>query len=469
MKTVNTLFPLFVLLILMAGFVPEGEAQQKANYDEDKIPKFQLPDPLLFSDGSIVTKTEWPKRREEILELFKKHVYGTMPEPPPKNFRMGSSKAEYQEVELVDRSAGDSIVQVKARMKEVTLYLTRHNKSALSGDSGGVEQDDPVIKAKLLIILPVNDYSGQNTNCPIFLGYNFRGNHTIHRSPAISLAKVWNKQRELVTAGEDTRGQSSGRWPLAKIISRGYGLATLYYGDIDPDFDDGFENGVHKLYPDLQNRPDNWSSIGAWAWGLHRVMDYFETAAPEIARKRVALIGHSRLGKAALWAGATDQRFRVVISNNSGCGGAALSRRRIGESVKRINTKFPHWFCKQHRDYNDNENECPVDQHMLVALMAPRAVYVASAKEDRWADSRGEFLSCYHAQPVFNLLGVGDMGVGDATMPELNKPVGNSTDNRIGYHIRSGKHDVTDFDWGQYLSFARRHFFISLRPPTADD
>lgn len=458
MKTVNTLLSLIVLGILMAGFVPEVEGQQKANYDEDKIPDFQLPDPLLFPDGSVVTKTDWPKRREEILELFKKHVYGTMPEPPPKNFRMGASKAEYQEVELVDRSEGDSIVQVKARMKEVTLYLTRHNKSALTGDSGGVDQSDPVTKAKLLIVLPINDYSGQNRVCPIFLGYNFRGNHSIHRSPAISLAKVWNKQRELVTAGEDTRGQSSGRWPLAKIISRGYGLATLYYGDIDPDFDDGFENGVHKLYPDLQNRPDNWSSIGAWAWGLHRVMDYFETAAPEIARNRVALIGHSRLGKTSLWAGATDQRFRVVISNNSGCGGAALSRRRIGESVKRINTKFPHWFCKQHRDYNDNENECPVDQHMLVALMAPRAVYVASAKEDRWADPRGEFLSCYHAQPVFNLLGVGDMGVSDATMPELNKPVGNSTDDRISYHIRSGKHGVTDFDWQQYLSFARWHF-----------
>ena len=327
MKTVNTLLSLIVLGILMAGFVPEVEGQQKANYDEDKIPDFQLPDPLLFPDGSVVTKTDWPKRREEILELFKKHVYGTMPEPPPKNFRMGASKAEYQEVELVDRSEGDSIVQVKARMKEVTLYLTRHNKSALTGDSGGVDQSDPVTKAKLLIILPINDYSGQNRVCPIFLGYNFRGNHSIHRSPAISLAKVWNKQRELVTAGEDTRGQSSGRWPLAKIISRGYGLATLYYGDIDPDFDDGFENGVHKLYPDLQNRPDNWSSIGAWAWGLHRVMDYFETAAPEIARNRVALIGHSRLGKTSLWAGATDQRFRVVISNNSGCGGTALCRR----------------------------------------------------------------------------------------------------------------------------------------------
>ena len=455
MKTVNTLFPLIVLGILMAGFVPDSEAQQKANYDEDKIPNFQLPDPLLFSDGSIVTKTDWPKRREEILELFKEHVYGAMPEPPPRNFRMSSSKAEYQEVELVDRSEDDSIVQVKARMKEVTLYLTRHNKSAPpTGDSGGVDQSVPVIKAKLLIVLPINE----NRACPIFLGYNFRGNHSIHRSPAISLAKVWNKQQELVTAGEDTRGQSSSRWPLAKIISRGYGLATLYYGDIDPDFDDGFENGVHKLYPDLQNRPDNWSSIGAWAWGLHRVMDYFETAAPEIARNRVALIGHSRLGKTSLWAGATDQRFRVVISNNSGCGGAALSRRRIGESVERINTKFPHWFCKQYRNYNDNENECPVDQHMLLALMAPRAVYVASAKEDRWADPRGEFLSCYHAQPVFNLLGVGDMGVSDAMMPGLNKPVGNSTDDRISYHIRSGKHDVTDFDWEQYLSFAGWHF-----------
>ena len=438
----------------MTGFVPDCEAQNNANYDEDKIPHYVLPDPLQFSDGSKVTKDNWPKRREEILELFKKNVYGTMPDPPPRNTRIKTSTTDYQEIELVDRSVkpevdGPAPNRVKARIKEVTLFLTPGKKSEATGDSY------PVVRAKLLIVLPLKN-SDQTTPCPMFLGYNFKGNHSVDSSPNISLATVWNKERKAVVANEKTRGQSSRRWPLAKLISKGYGLATLYYGDIDPDFDDGFKNGVHQLYPELQDRPDNWSSIGAWAWGLHRVMDYFESD-PDISNEQVALIGHSRLGKTALWAGATDTRFRVVISNNSGCGGAALSRRRIGESVKRINTVFPHWFCKEHLKYNDNESECPVDQHMLIAMMAPRAVYVASAKEDRWADPRGEFLSCFHAQPVFNLVGDGDMGVKEMKMPEVNKPIGNGRRDLISYHIRTGKHDVTDFDWIQYLNFASWH------------
>lgn len=246
---------------------------------------------------------------------------------------------------------------------------------------------------------------------------------------------------------------------MGLILRHGYSLVTLYYGDVDPDFDDGFKNGVHSLFPELQDRTDNWSSLGAWSWGLHRVLDSLENDSC-VDHKKVIVFGHSRLGKTALWSGATDTRIAGVIANNSGCGGAALSRRRFGESVKRINSVFPHWFAKRHRDYNENEDACPVDHHMLIALMAPRPVYIASAVEDRWADPRGEYLATAFAGPAFELFGKRglvskDQLDLDLTLPKLETPVGSD----IRYHIRRGKHDVKRYDWIQYLDFADKTVF----------
>ena len=308
-------------------------------------------------------------------------------------------------------------------------------------------------KIHVLILMP--QLTKEIGPFPAFLGYNFSGNHTVHADGKIRKSKVWGYQAggEPQRPDDSTRGTSASRWQVEKIISRGYALVTVYYGDVDPDFDDGFQNGVHTLYPEYQHRDDNWASIGAWAWGLSRVLDYLE-AEKSIDANRVALVGHSRLSKTSLWAGANDERFAMVVSNNSGCGGAALARRRFGETVARINSSFPHWFCTNHKKYNNNEDAMPVDHHQLIALIAPRPAYVASAVEDQWADPHGEFLLCVGADPVYRLLDT--EGLPAKKWPEVNQPVHGG----IGYHVRAGKHDVTEFDWQQYLDFADQHLRV---------
>ncbi|MCD6508538.1 acetylxylan esterase [Candidatus Poribacteria bacterium] len=403
-----------------------SERQPNVIYDEAKVPKYTLPDLLTCLDGTKVTTPEiWrEKRRPEILELFRSHMYGRAPIGRPEG--MSFELFDY------DRNAFDG----KATRKQVQIRFT--------GKADGPNMD-------LLIYLP-NDIPRP---VPLFLLLNFNGNHAICDDSAIRVKPIFDRRTgEAMMPDENSRGQDASSFPLGRILSRGYGLATIYYGDIAPDFPGSLDHGVFAAFDRAfgEERPaDAWGAIGAWAWGLSRAMDYIELDE-EIDSKRVAVLGHSRLGKTALWAGAQDERFAIVISNDSGCGGAALSRRRFGETVTLINKAFPHWFCENFKRYNDKEDELPIDQHMLIALIAPRPVYVASADEDLWADPRGEFLAAKAADPVYRLLGTD--GLPADGMPPLDTPVMG----RIGYHIRSGGHALTEYDWERYMDFADLHY-----------
>jgi hypothetical protein len=396
----------------------------------------QLPDPLTTSDGRRVTSAEqWRAvRRPELLKIAREQMYGCAPERP-KGMRF-----EVQE-------QAPNALDGKASRKQVTIYL--------NGDAQGP-------KTELLIYVP-NDTKGP---APAFLAINFWGNQTVNPDPAIRLPASWEESGKYPWADlsvmkehratEATRGINSSQWPIQEIVERGYAFVTFYRGDIFADSllgneypGDPLKTGLLGAYPELQGRDDNFSGVGAWAWALSRALDYLETD-PAINAHEVAVFGWSRLGKAAIWAGAQDERFAMVISNESGKGGAALFKHLAGETIEHLNQNYPYWFCKNFRRYSKNEGALPFDQHEILALIAPRPLYVASAIEDTGSDPLGEFLSAQAASPVWRLLG--ETGLTSQKFPAVGQPV----QGRVAYHVRSGGHDVTEFDWTQYLDFADR-------------
>lgn len=391
--------------------------QPGANYDEAKVPRYTLPSLLTLATGQPVrdAKTWTSRRRPELFRLLESQMFGRAPAPPARlDFTVAG----------IDRKA----LGGKAIRKQVTLTLNGHPVS-------------------VLLYIP----AGASSPPPVFLGLNFTGNHTVNADPGILLPRVWTRDHHQLPAPESARGASASRWPVEMILARGFALATAYYEEIEPDFDGGIAHGIRAGLP--QPAPGEWNAIAAWAWGLSRIVDYLETDH-DVDPRRIALVGHSRLGKTALWAAAADTRFGLVVSNDSGEGGAALSRREFGEQVANLNRSFPHWFCANYKRYSGRESEMPFDSHMLLALIAPRPLYVASAQEDLWADPRGEFLAAVAAGPAWQLFGL--KGIGTTEMPPVNHPVGDT----VRYHVRTGKHDITAYDWEQYLSFAAAH----LRP-----
>lgn len=368
--------------------------QSEFNYYEEKVPAYALPDALTTLDGRKVTNSKlWTKvRRNEILELFRENVYGRVPNTPySKSFKVVNE----------DRNAMGGA----ATLKQVEITI-------------GAEKGSLVIH--LTLFVPNN----VPKPVPVYLLIDNRG-------PGNT---------------DPLRKTISEFWPAEEVIARGYAIGVYNNADVDPDNFDNFKNGIHALLDKGERSADSWGTLAAWAWGASRCMDYFESDK-DINKKKVAVVGHSRGGKAALWAAAEDQRFAMVISNESGCGGAALARRRFGETVARINTAFPHWFCSNYKNWSNNENAMPVDMHMLLALIAPRALYVDCASEDLWGDPKGSYIALYNAVPVFQLFN-SDTKIPE-TMPPLNKQV---TGGKVGFHIRDGVHDMLLKDWNWFMN-----------------
>ena len=444
---------------LAQNYRPNPDAQKRfmLNYDEAAISAYTLPNPLITDAGKPVTdaKTWWEQRRPELLYLFENEMYGRTP-----GFAFSTNDL-LRQPRIEVRAEKKNALNGKAIRREIRLYFT-------------AKDDAPYID--LLLYLP----AVAKHPVPAFIMLNFRGNQAVTDESDLLICDSWmtsqndgsvvnNRSTEL------SRGAEKSRWPIEMIIDRGYAIATACYHDIDPDYDDGFQNGIHPyFYRKGQTRPasNEWGSIGAWAWGLSRILDYLETE-PAVDSGRVAVAGHSRLGKTALWAGAQDQRFAAVIANNSGCGGGALSKRIYGETIELLNYVRPHWFCSNFAYYDYNSSALAFDQHALIALIAPRPVYLAVAESDRAADPKGEFLAALNADAVYRLLGTEGIGnipektnailkedmIYDAPLPPLNQPTGAT----IGFHIRTGEHDVTTYDWEQYLNFTDEIFINIIR------
>jgi len=431
------------LLPLVAGILtmslpptPATLDGAEPNYDEAAVRPFTLPDVLADPAAGVAAGPEaWATRvRPHQFDLLERFVYGRrLPQTP------------VTVVEPLERVEVDLAGGVRAVRLQATLRL---ETAATAGDGTAA----PPPETEVLLYLPVG-----RGPVPVFLELNFKGNQAQHADPGIRLARCWLRdepQDGIVNhrATEASRGVNGRRWPVEAMLARGYGMATACYGDFFPDRAEGRPDSV---LPALGRpaagtlEPDEPGAIAAWAWGLSRILDWLVTL-PEVDPARVIVVGHSRLGKTALWAGACDERFAMVVSNNSGCGGAALSRRNYGETIGVITSRFPHWFCPALSGYADRELELPTDQHALLALVAPRPLYVASASEDRWADPRGEFLAAVAAGPVWKLFGL--EGLGTDVMPAAGRAIGTM----IGYHVRPGKHDLLEFDWQRFADFADR-------------
>ncbi|MBI3857560.1 MAG: acetylxylan esterase [Planctomycetes bacterium] len=419
-------------LVLLGACASEPAPEAKRDLPEPAaLPvRAELPDPLLSFDGrKIATREQWEKERKpELRALFQHYMYGHL-----------LPKAE---VSGTLRRSDANAYGGKATLKEVSLLF--------AGPKGP--------KLDLLLVLP-NKRSGP---APVFLGLNFSGNHAIVADPAVAIPATWMRQGkgdEVVAnrATDKGRGKAVGTWAIEQSIDRGYAVATCYYGDIFPDKAD-FNDGVFPHYftpqPGQKSPGDTGpGAIAMWAWGIHRIIDYL-VAQPEVDKARIAVTGHSRLGKTALLAAAFDERIALAIPHQAGCGGTGPSRSKNpkAETVAVINKSFPHWFDDNFKKFNESVDHLPFDQNCLVAICAPRPVLYTNGIDDQWANPDGQFEMLKSASSVYRLLGT--EGLAATELPPLGKLV----DSRLGYLVRAGPH-VSDPDyWKTFLDYADKYF-----------
>jgi hypothetical protein len=392
------------------------------NYDEAQVGTYTLPDPLVLANGKHVrdARTWTEKRRPEIVRLFEENQYGRSPARPAK-------------MSFIVFDNGTPAFDGAAVRKQVTICF--------SGDKAGPKMD-------LLVYLPAH----ASKPVPLLLNLSFSANSSTVNDPGIKAGEVWGRDKKKIPADQS---RSFGKIDVMRLLNAGFGFATVYYGDIDPDFLGGLPYGVRASYlkpGQTAPEPDEWGAIAAWAWGLSRAMDYLETDE-RVDAKRVAILGVSRLGKTVMWAGAHDPRFALVIASCSGEGGAALSRRNYGETIAHLTapTRYPYQFCANYGKFAEHVDKFPVDAHMLVALMAPRPVLLQTGDKDFWSDPKGEFLAAVAATPVYRLFGKQGLDAGE--MPAAGTPILHT----IGYYMHAGGHGTIPSDWDQYLRFMQMH------------
>ena len=413
---------LFLHLPTFAQNAPQDVAGIPVNYDESKVPAYSLPDPLLLQNGKSVNspKTWNNKRRQEILSLFETEQFGKAPSRKNISF------------EVFD--TGTLVFDEKALRKQVTIYFT---------------DDTSQYQADLLMYLPAK----ADKPAPLLLQISFAPNSLAVDDPGIREGMMWTREGERIPASE---GRKFGSFDVEKFIAEGIGVATIYYGDIEPDFPEGIKHGIrgYFLKPGKDwPAPDEWGTISAWSWGLSCAMDYLETDE-QVDAEKVALFGVSRLGKTVLWAGATDERFGMVIASCSGEGGAAISRRQYGETIKHMidTSRYFYQFAGNRAKYGDDPTTCPVDAHMLVSLIAPRPLLLQTGDTDNWSDPKGEFVAAVAAEPVYELLG--KKGLETDEWPAAGTPILHD----LGYYMHSGGHGTVPTDYDVYLDFMKMHF-----------